>query len=98
MKKILLCCSAGMSTSTLVKKMTDYARKEGLEWTIEAMSMQEAKSVVDQWDIVMVGPQVSYALGDLKKLTDKPVEVIPANIYALAKAKEACEMAIRMLG
>ncbi|MGQ7101237.1 PTS sugar transporter subunit IIB, partial [Escherichia sp. SP-MK] len=31
MKKIMLCCSAGMSTSLLVKKMVEEAQKRGME-------------------------------------------------------------------
>ncbi|TOG57475.1 PTS sugar transporter subunit IIB, partial [Vibrio parahaemolyticus] len=34
MKKILLCCSAGMSTSMLVKKMEQAAEIKGIECKI----------------------------------------------------------------
>lgn len=36
MKKILLCCSAGMSTSMLVKKMEQSAQSRGIECEIQA--------------------------------------------------------------
>ena len=36
MKKILLVCSAGMSTSMLVKKMQETADKENKDYEIEA--------------------------------------------------------------
>ncbi|WP_338970160.1 PTS sugar transporter subunit IIB [Spiroplasma endosymbiont of Labia minor] len=98
MKKILLCCSAGMSTSSLVKKMKEAARTINMECEIEAKGIAEAKQELDKWDIVMIGPQVSYTLNELKSMTSIPVEVIPANIYALAKGKEALDMARRMLG
>ncbi|MEF1308445.1 PTS sugar transporter subunit IIB, partial [Vibrio owensii] len=39
MKKILLCCSAGMSTSMLVKKMEQAAEKQGIECKIDALSV-----------------------------------------------------------
>ncbi|WP_027062956.1 PTS sugar transporter subunit IIB [Mesoplasma seiffertii] len=98
MKKILLVCSAGMSTSMLVKKMNDYASLNELDYEIKAMGMAEAKPQIDQWDVIMVGPQVSYVLNDLKSLTEKPVEVIPSTIYALAKGADAIKMAQRLLG
>ncbi len=41
MKKIMLCCSAGMSTSLLVKKMVDEAHKRGLEAEIKAYGVAE---------------------------------------------------------
>lgn len=36
MKKIALCCAAGMSTSMLVKKMRDSAKKRGVDIFIDA--------------------------------------------------------------
>ena len=96
MLKILLCCSAGMSTSLLVSKMQSEARKMNFECEIEAMSVTEGKQLIDNWDVVMVGPQVTYALDEFKKITAKPVEAIPPQIYATAKGKEALEMAKRM--
>ena len=47
-KKILLVCSAGMSTSMLVKKMSDYAKKTGLEYEIKALGMAEAKPIINE--------------------------------------------------
>lgn len=97
-KKILLICSAGMSTSMLVKKMSDYARKNNLDFEIKAMGMAEAKPVIKDWDAIMIGPQVSFILKDIKSITSVSVEVIPANIYALAKGEDAIKMAQKMLG
>jgi PTS system cellobiose-specific IIB component len=89
MTKILLLCSAGMSTSMLVKKMIDDARKNNLDWQIEAKGMAEGKTELNNWDAILLGPQVSYALNDIKALTTKPVELIPSTIYALGKGSEA---------
>ncbi len=41
MKKIMLCCSAGMSTSLLVKKMLVEAEKRGLAAEIKAFGASE---------------------------------------------------------
>ncbi|HEY5524282.1 MAG TPA: PTS sugar transporter subunit IIB, partial [Clostridium sp.] len=38
MTKIILCCSAGMSTSLLVTKMQAAAKAQGVEASIKAMS------------------------------------------------------------
>ena len=40
MKKILLLCAAGMSTSMVVKKMREAAAQQGLEIHIEAHSVE----------------------------------------------------------
>ncbi|MDR1991325.1 MAG: PTS sugar transporter subunit IIB [Mycoplasmataceae bacterium] len=89
MPKILLLCSAGMSTSMLVKKMKEDARTNGWDWYIEAKGMGESKGELNNWDLIMLGPQVSYALNDVKSLTSKPVVIIPGAVYAIAKGSEA---------
>lgn len=45
MKHILLVCNAGMSTSMLVNKMKEEAKKQNLEVEIEAKSLTEAKKI-----------------------------------------------------
>lgn len=41
MFKIMLCCSAGMSTSLLVSKMIDVAKERGLPVKIDAYGVSE---------------------------------------------------------
>ena len=45
MKKIMLCCSAGMSTSLLVKKMVEEAEKRGLDVDIKAFGVAEFEQI-----------------------------------------------------
>ena len=45
MKKILLVCSAGMSTSLLVTKMKEAAKQMGEEIEIQALPIAECSSV-----------------------------------------------------
>ena len=58
--KIFLVCSAGMSTSMVVNKMKDAAQKEGIEAEIKAYSQSEFNDVVDQYDVCLIAPQISY--------------------------------------
>ena len=58
MKKILLVCAAGMSTSLLVNKMKESAIEKGIEIDIEALPISECSTVIDSVDIVLLGPQV----------------------------------------
>ncbi|WP_339023169.1 PTS sugar transporter subunit IIB [Spiroplasma endosymbiont of Crioceris asparagi] len=96
-KKILLVCSAGMSTSMLVKKMNNHCILNNLDYKIEAKGIAQAKPELQDWDVVLVGPQVSYAVKELKGLSTTPVELIPSNIYALGKGKDAVELAERVI-
>lgn len=51
MKKIMLCCSAGMSTSLLMKKMIAEAEQRGLPVEINAYGVAELpnRSAIIRW-------------------------------------------------
>lgn len=98
MKKILLVCSAGMSTSILVKKMEEAAEIMNIDVHVEAKAMAEAQSVLENYDVILLGPRVKYIENNIKSMTEKPVSVIPANVYALGKGKEALELALQLIG
>ena len=84
MKKILLCCSAGMSTSLLVTKMEAAAKEQGVECMINAYSEADVKNHEDEMDVLLLGPQVRYKLSEIKKLAgDIPVEVIDMVAYGM---------------
>ena len=49
MKKILLACNAGMSTSLLVTRMQNAAQKEGIEAEISAVGVTEAEKILESF-------------------------------------------------
>lgn len=63
MIKIMLACSAGMSTSLLVTKMEDAAKENGIEAKIWAISEVNLKNEIENCDVLLLGPQVRYVLG-----------------------------------
>lgn len=54
MKKILLVCAAGMSTSMLVKRMIDHATTISLEVNISALAIAEAKGKIKNNEVELV--------------------------------------------
>ena len=98
MKKIMLCCNAGMSTSLLVQKMQAEVANRGLDIEVEARPMNEAHDHLDECDMLLLGPQIGYTKGDFEKEAAGrfPVEVINSYvgtaksmyINAVQKAKE----------
>ena len=66
MYKILLVCNAGMSTSMLVQRMEKAATEKGIEAEIIALPITDALSKMDDWDVVMLGPQVRHELKGLR--------------------------------
>ena len=99
MKNILLVCSAGMSTSLLVSKMMAAAKEIGLEINIKAMSVSECSSVIDEVDIVLLGPQVRYQKPQVDSLVKGriPVEIIDMRLYGTMNGKVVLEQALNSL-
>jgi len=100
MKKILLCCSAGMSTSMLVKKMQEAAVNKEIECHIEAVSVSAFDEFIQDFDVCLLGPQVRFQQDELQKVADrynKKVEAIPAMTYGMMKGDEALNQALSLI-
>ena len=85
MKKILLCCAAGMSTSLLINKMKSEAEKRGIEVKIWA---------------VLLGPQVKYALTEAKKIAEENninIDVINMVDYGMMNGAKVLDQALKLL-
>lgn len=101
MKKILLACSSGMSTSLLVSKMEQYAQSIGEKVEIWAVGQEKAKTEMKNADVVLIGPQMSFLKNDLQKAAapyDIQVEVIDMMAYGMADGKKAYEQAMSLIG
>lgn len=99
MVRILLVCSAGMSTSLLVNKMKEVATARGLDAEIWAVADAEAANNIDKADCMLLGPQVRFLLNKMQEVAgDKPVEVIDMPTYALMDGGKALDQALKMLG
>lgn len=59
MKKIILLCSNGMSTSMMVAKMKEAAKKIGYDCTIAAYALSAASEVTADADCILIGPQAN---------------------------------------
>ena len=99
MKHIVLVCNMGMSTSALMKKMSKYAESIAFECTVNAYPVAELENVVDEADCILVGPQISYQLDNIKKVSkDVPVSAIPMQVYGMMDGKKVIEMAQDLMG
>ena len=81
--KIVLVCFAGMSTSLLVTKMKKAAEERGLQVQIEAVSTADMRESLEGAQVVLLGPQARYMLGEVREAVDGavPVEVIDSKLY-----------------
>lgn len=99
MRKILLVCSAGMSTSMLVKKMMDAAKKDDYDIQVEAHSISEARSIGHEWDVILLGPQVKFQLKEMKNaFPNKPVDAIEMRSYGRMDGEAVVKQARLLLG
>lgn len=97
MKRVLLCCSAGMSTSILVKKMMDWFDDNDIDIRVEAMPLSQAQARINEFDIVLIAPQIGHAINEVKELTSSPIKIIPGEIYQTGSGKEVAQLALGML-
>lgn len=100
MKKIFLCCNAGMSTSMLVKKMKQAAEAQNIDIEISAFPLEKFNESIEQYDLCLLGPQVHYKLDDFKKIAaakNKQVEAINTMDYGMMKGDNVLKFALELL-
>lgn len=99
MRKIVLLCAAGMSTSLLVSKMKKAAEEEGYACDIAAYAIATAKEHADA-DIILLGPQVraykSRVQGEVG--ADKIVQDIDMQAYGTMNGKKVLAQVKKALG
>ena len=100
MYKIMLCCSAGMSTSMLVKKMQDEAASRGLAADIAAFSATEFDERFADYQVVLLGPQVKYMQESLAAKTAGtgiPVATINMMDYGTMRGDKVLDYALQLI-
>jgi len=98
MVRIMLACSAGMSTSLLVTKMETAAKEAGVEAKIWAVSEAQVNQYLGEFDVLMIGPQVRFKLKSLEKLVNgaTPVHLIDMKDYGTMNGKAVFDKAIEL--
>lgn len=95
---ILLVCSAGMSTSLLLTRMLEAAKKKGLDVHIEARPVAEVETYGQNADMILLGPQVRFQLNRIRStFTDKPVEVIDTRDYGMMNGEKVLNLVLETL-
>ena len=98
MKKILLVCNAGISTSILVSKMKKAAQAQGIDVSIQVKSMTGVKDVIQDMDIVLLAPQIGYEQKKLQDLAgDIPVEKVDVRDFGILNGEGDLREAMKVL-
>ncbi|ADG41166.1 MULTISPECIES: PTS cellobiose transporter subunit IIB [Leuconostoc] len=86
MKKALIICAAGMSSSMMAKKTTDYFKAQNKAIALDAITATEGEDAIrdGQFDLYLISPQTTMYLDNFKKIGEevgKPVVSIPFDAY-----------------
>ncbi|MDO6994226.1 PTS sugar transporter subunit IIB [Brachyspira innocens] len=99
MTKILLLCSAGMSTSMVVKKMKEAAAKRNIDVEIEAVATARFYELLDSYDVFLLGPQVKFQKAEFQakaKEKNKPLDVIDFKDYGTMNGDKILDFALNL--
>ncbi|WP_034950142.1 PTS sugar transporter subunit IIB [Erwinia oleae] len=104
MKRIVLACAAGMSTSMVVSRMEKEAASRGVEYKIYAIPEQNLRDELQNYGsdiiVVLLGPQVRFKLEENRKLTDGyriPIAVIDSVAYGTLNGAKVLDQALALV-
>lgn len=99
MIRVMLCCSAGMSTSMMVSRMETAAKDRGIEAEIWAVPEAQAAAEAPKADAILLGPQVRFLLDKIKsEVNSVPVEVIDMAAYGMMNGEKVLDQALALIG
>ena len=87
-----------MSTSVLVKNMCKYADEDTL---IEAKPVTEYKDIAQNYDVILIGPQIRYQLKEVEEVAKKygiKAAVINPAAYGMLDGKKVLDQAKSLIG
>ncbi|MBA9028655.1 PTS sugar transporter subunit IIB [Peribacillus huizhouensis] len=101
-KKILLVCSAGMSTSLLMTRMKKSAQEKGIDADVMALSSNEATKLLakEKVDVLLIGPQVRFMKSKFEKIVADahiPVAVIDMKDYGKMDGEKVLATALELI-
>lgn len=104
MKRIILACAAGMSTSMVVSRMEKEAQARELSFKIYAIPEQDLREEIQNHGadiaVVLLGPQVRFKLEENKKMTDSfqiPIAVIDTLAYGTLNGAKVLDQALDLM-
>lgn len=86
MKRALIICAGGMSSSLIAKKTTEKIKEQGHEIEVDSTSASQGAKIIeeDKFDLYLVSPQTKMYFDNLEKSAkkkNKPIVNIPPQAY-----------------
>ncbi|MCI1859542.1 MAG: PTS sugar transporter subunit IIB [Sporolactobacillus sp.] len=99
MRKIVLLCQNGMSTSILARKMEKAAAEMGYSCVITAFPVLDIDNIIEQPDLILLGPQIRFQKKKLQSLYPQyKFAVIDMVAYGTMNGKKIIEQSKKVLG
>ncbi|SCJ46033.1 Lichenan-specific phosphotransferase enzyme IIB component [uncultured Clostridium sp.] len=98
--KIVLVCSAGMSSGELVNKMKIISDERKLDLDIKGIGYTDIINEIDGANVILLGPQVKYSLRKVVEIVeprDIPVEIIDHLTYGMRNAEKVIDFIINII-
>lgn len=100
MLRIMLICSAGMSTSLLVKRLNEAIEKRQIKANVIAVAEVDYDKYRDQVDVIFLAPQVRFISKNVQRKMggSVPVEVIGGLDYGTMNGEKILRQAMALTG
>lgn len=85
--KIMLICAGGMSTSILMKKMEKWGVEKNRPLEVKAYGLSNFDESWKEFDVVLLGPQISYKISEIQNSVIIPVSQIQSFDYAVGNVE-----------
>lgn len=87
--KVKIFCVGGFSTSLWALNVTKEMQKQNFSGEVTAYPVSDAKNEGGDADIILLGPQTRYLLGEVEtNFADKKVSVVPFEIFGQANGEK----------
>ena len=98
-RRIVLLCSAGVSTSMLVRKMEAEAARLGYPCSVSFYPVNEVQEAATFADVMLLAPQAASNLPEFQvKYPNVKSAVIPKDLYATINAEKIPDLAQKISG
>lgn len=87
MKKVLIICNAGMSSSLMAKKASNFLSDKGKDVKVEATTVAEGDKIIREgdYDLYLISPQMRMHFKKLESTANevnKKISKIPFDAYS----------------
>lgn len=92
-ERVLICCTGGLTSSYFAMSLNETIKSLNINMTFDAISYTKLDEVIDNYDAILLAPQIKTEKEKLRKLyKGKYITDIPAKIFATYNSFELIEL------